>query len=272
MYEFKLLGTPDIAAPTLILSMMSVSTTKPMTISQMVEGGRLFGIEPATTRVAATRLLKEGKLNSVERGVYVPGPSAKALIDRVSHWQDVNKKVSAWAGDWIAVHTGHLGRTDRKRLRSCLRALSLNGYAEVYSGFSLRPNNLSASLNEHRDSLLAIGMDESAIVARIAEVSLPQGLELETLWSRDELKRSYQKALEAMRQSLEKLPAMTTSEAARETLLVGESVIKTINFDPLLPDAIGETELFQNMIDEMARYNQTGMEFWNQYWQEGFPS
>ncbi len=272
MYEFKLLTHADITARTLILSMMSVANTKPLAISQMVDGGALFGIEPTAMRVAATRLLKEGKLESVKRGVYTPGPAARALIDQVSHWQDVNEKVRDWTGDWIAVHTGHLGRSDRKRLRSCTRALSLNGYAEVYPGFSLRPHNLKQSLNEHRESLLAIGLDESAILARVAEMSLPSAIDLEALWSTDDLKRSYNEAIGTMKQSLKKLPQLTVSEAARETLLVGETVIKAINFDPLLPEAIGESQLFQTMLDDMTKYNQTGMVFWDEYWKEASPA
>ena len=47
-------------------------------IGSLIHAGALFEIEPATLRVAATRLLKEGLLESPERGVYVPGPKARA--------------------------------------------------------------------------------------------------------------------------------------------------------------------------------------------------
>ena len=43
------------------------------------------------------------------------------------------------AGDWIAVVTGHLGRSEKSALRARQRALTLKGFAEVRPGLVVRP-------------------------------------------------------------------------------------------------------------------------------------
>ena len=55
---------------------------------------------------------------------------------------------------------------------------------------------------------------------------------------------------------------MTIVEAARETLLLGQSVIRTINTDPLLPAEMVDAALRAEMIAAMQRYDTIGKGFW----------
>ena len=64
--------------------------------------------------------------------------------------------------------------------------------------------------------------------------------------------------------SAARLPTMTADGAARETLLLGQSVIRAINRDPMLPSALIDTGLRAAMIDAMRHYDAVGKAAWDQ--------
>jgi len=266
MYYFQPLDPKDFSPRALVLSLMSSAFTAPQSIGRLINAAALFGIEPATLRVAVTRLLKEGLLESPDRGVYQPGPKSRALTRRVQGWKDVASRIVPWDGAWLLALTGHLGRTDRKQLRSRERALALSGYKETEAGYWVRPANLARTLADHREDLIGIGADEAISLLLVADRAMPGGETWETLWSSDDLGRSYADAMQAMTASLKRIPGLPHDVAARETLLIGQAVIRTINFDPLLPPELGDQAAFLRMVETMVEYNNTGRKCWQAYY------
>lgn len=264
-YHFAPLPPEALSARALILSLIASIGTGRQMIAGLIHAGALFGIEPATMRVAATRLLKEGLLESPERGLYVPGPRAQALTRRVQQWQDVAAKMVPWNGDWLVAMTHPLGRRDRKQLRNRERALALFGYQAAEAGLWVRPANLARALPDHQQDLAGIGADETMPILRVAEMAAPGMQDWAGLWSAADLEHSYQAAIRAMTESLERLPRLSLADAARETLLTGQAVIRAINFDPLLPPELGNQKLFLEMVDAMRAYNERGQQCWRAY-------
>lgn len=264
-YHFAPLPPEALSARALILSLIASIGTGRQMIAGLIHAGALFGIEPATMRVAATRLLKEGLLESPERGLYVPGPRAQALTRRVQQWQDVTAKMVPWNGDWLVAMTHPLGRRDRKQLRNRERALALFGYQAAEAGLWVRPANLARALPDHQQDLAGIGADETMPILRVAEMAAPGMHDWAGLWSAADLEQSYQAAIRAMTESLERLPRLSLADAARETLLTGQAVIRAINFDPLLPPELGNQKLFLEMVDAMRAYNERGQACWRAY-------
>jgi phenylacetic acid degradation operon negative regulatory protein len=262
--RFKPTKAEDVSARTLVLSLMSVPGRRPQTLAYLSRAGVLFGMEPTAIRMAVTRLVKEGLLESVDRGVYATGPKAAAFTAEISDWRNAPARTRAWTGGWTGVLTNHLGRTDRKDLRARMRALRLYGFAQAEAGLWVRPDNLRLSLDKLRAALTGIGLQEDALLLTISATALPDGTDWQGLWSTADLKATYEGAICAMqasRQAAAKLPA---DDAARETLLIGQSVIRTINLDPLLPEDIGDAALFREMVSEMDAYDAFGRTFWDQ--------
>ena len=258
--RFKPTKAEDVSARTLVLSLMSVPGRRPQTLAYLSRAGGLFGMEPTAIRMAVTRLVKEGLLESVDRGVYATGPKAAAFTAEISDWRNAPARTGGWTG----VLTNHLGRTDRKDLRARMRALRLYGFAQAEAGLWVRPDNLHLSLDKLRAALTNIGLQEDALLLTISATALPDGTDWQGLWSTADLKATYEGAICAMqasRQAAAKLPA---DDAARETLLIGQSVIRTINLDPLLPEDIGDAALFREMVSEMDAYDAFGRTFWDQ--------
>lgn len=265
MYYFEPLAPEDVSARALVLSLMSGTDAAPQTIARLIGAAALFGIEAATLRVAVTRLLKEGLLESPDRGIYRPGPRARALTRRVQTWQTVRDRMTAWDGGWLIALTHDLGRTDRKQLRARERALALFGYREAGGAMWVRPANLAGALDDHRAELTGIGADEDITLLKVSGVAAPTAPDWPALWPPDDLARAYATALEAMQQSRARLSGLGKDEAARETLLVGQAVIRLINFDPLLPPELGPQAEFLRVVDAMRAYNDIGQKCWRDY-------
>lgn len=264
-YYFELPDAGDLSARGLVLSLMSSIGAETQTIGSLIEAGELFGIEAATVRVAVTRLLKDGLLESPGRGVYAPGPRARALTRRVQQWRDVTGRVVPWDGSWLAAMTHHLGRRDRRQMRGRERALALSGYREAEAGLWVRPANLARPLAGHRTDLIGIGADEAVILLHLTDIAAETPPAWPALWSAAELEASYRRAVTAMEESLRRLPDLGVAEGARETLLIGQAVIRTINFDPLLPPELGNQALFLKMVETMRAYNEAGRRCWGAY-------
>ncbi|MFN4024188.1 MAG: hypothetical protein ACK4MQ_05110 [Hyphomonas sp.] len=261
-YYFEIPDVGDLSARALVLSLMSSIGTQQQTIASLINAGELFGIEASTVRVAVTRLLKDGLLESPQRGVYVPGPRARALTRRVQQWQGVAGRVAPWDGGWLAAMTHYLGRRDRRQMRGRERALALYGYREADAGLWVRPANLARPLADHRRDLIGIGADEAIILLRLADIAADAPPGWPALWSAADLEASYGRAIAAMEDSLRRLPRLSLAEAARETLLIGQAVIRAINFDPLLPPELGNQALFLKMVESMRVYNEAGVACW----------
>ncbi|MEQ9314816.1 MAG: hypothetical protein RLN72_03130, partial [Henriciella sp.] len=237
-------------------------------IGNLVNAGALFDIEPVTIRVAATRLVKADLLESPDRGMYAPGPKAKALTRRLQQWRDVPGRLSDWSGSWLVCLTHHLGRADRRKVRDRERALMLHGYRETPEGIWVRPANISRPLDTLHQNLVSIGADKDIMLLEANRFA--DGLEEEWahLWSPDELSASYKAAIADMTQSLPRLETLPRADAARESLLIGQAVIRTINFDPLLPTELADQALFLRMVETMRHYNDVGKACWRDYQDE----
>ncbi|MBU1287291.1 MAG: hypothetical protein KJ871_06145 [Alphaproteobacteria bacterium] len=262
--RFKPTEAEDVSARTLVLSLMSVPGRRPQTLAYLSRAGGLFGMEPTAIRMAVTRLVKDGLLESVDRGVYATGPKAAAFTAEISNWRNAPDRTRPWAGGWIGVLTNHLGRTDRKDLRARMRALRLYGFAQAEAGLWVRPDNLRLSLEQLRAALLRIGLQEDALVVTITDTALPDSADWQGLWSTADLRATYEGAIAAMQRSRTAAAWLPADDAARETLLIGQSVIRTINLDPLLPEDIGDAALFRKMVSEMDAYDRFGRTFWDQ--------
>ncbi|PLW68969.1 PaaX [Pseudohalioglobus lutimaris] len=252
-------------AKRLVLSLLSAPDMHEVSIALLVNWGELFGIDPATLRVTVGRLTRQGLLASTRRGVYHIGPRGQLIAEKARSWVAVEQRVAPWRGQWILVHAGHLGRTNRTALRMRERAFRLNGFVEYVAGLWLRPANLAEPLTGTRTSLLALGLEPAAVMSLASELPGVEDQELFALWPRVDIEAAYRLHLEAMQRSTARLPKLELAEAARETIEVGEAVIRQINADPLLPTPMINAAARQTMIEHMLEYDKLGRETWRRY-------
>ena len=252
-------------AKRLILSLLSAPGLEQVEISTLLAWGSLFDIDSTAVRMAVGRLTRQGLLVSPGRGRYSLGPDGELIANTARDWLHAQKRVANWAGEWILVHTAHLGRSQKSALRARERALRLCGFAEFVSGLWCRPANLSEPVSATRARLMTLGLSPEAIVARTAEIPGVGEKELFSLWPRETIEAAYKAHIEAMERSSRHIHELNLAEAAKESFLVGEAVIRQINADPLLPSPMIDARARREMIEMMMDYDALGRDIWRKF-------
>lgn len=255
---------PIPTAKRLVLSLLSAPDLDQITVRQCTAWCELFAIEPAAMRVALGRLVKGGLLTTVRRGVYVIGPEGRALSETARSWVTAEERIGPWDGRWLLIHTAHLGRRDKTVLRNRERALNLEGFAALECGLWCRPANYLEPPDATRNRLVSLGLEPEAVLLRADHVSTSNPLDTE-LWPRDRLEARYASLTDAMNNSMQTLATRSDEEAARETFLIGESVIRQINSDPLLPDEMIDARARGLMHATMMTYDALGRGAWERF-------
>lgn len=249
----------------LILSLLSAPSLETVEVGHLVQWGQLFGIEASATRVAVGRLVKQGFITAVERGTYTIGPQGSLMAQTAGHWSQLEDRVGTWSGGWIVVHTSHLGRADKTALRARERAFRLNGFAELVTGLWCRPDNLVQTLDLTRHQLILLGLEPEAVVMQVSVFPGVESEQLYALWPRQQLEAGYREYIAAMSASEKRIKGMSIPDAARETFLVGEAVIRRINADPFLPAQMVDARSRHKLITRMVEYNQLGRSVWEEF-------
>jgi len=154
----------------LLLNLMTAADDQTLSARDAVAGCALFGITENSVRVTLVRLAAGGLIEAAGRGAYRLGPNATGLASDVAGWRQAEQRLRDWNGDWVAVHVGNLGRSDRTALRVRDRALALLGLCELERGLYLRPDNLLGGVSAVRERLYKLGL-ESPTAHREAETA-----------------------------------------------------------------------------------------------------
>lgn len=248
----------------LALWLLSTLDPAPMRAGALIDRAAIFDIDAPAMRVALGRLTREGMARQVERGVYAIGPQAAALHTKARSWAKVEQGVRRWRGEWILILTHHLGRTDRPRLQARERALRLGGFAVTAAGAWVRPDNLRRTSASLMDELRGLGLDDGASMLVGCTAQAADDAAFRRLWPAAELEQGYRFWLTEMGESLDRIDGAPLAEATRESFLLGQSVIRAINSDPLLPAELVDTGLRRDMVEAMKRYNAVALRFWAQ--------
>lgn len=254
------------SARELILTLIDSAASKTLSARYFVAAGELFEVDPRSIRVALGRLVKDGSLAQVERGIYSLGSRGGTLHRLVRNWSRVETSLKPWRGGWLTVLTGHLARSDRTKKRSRERALRLFGFAESRTGLWVRPDNLVTDMQSLHASLLELGLDDDALAAVVSELLPREAIDAASLWDRAALEARYTDHLQALSASMAKLASLPAEHAATETLLLGRAVTRDILLDPLLPDELVNTTLRRNMVEAMRQYDRQGRSFWRAFY------
>jgi phenylacetic acid degradation operon negative regulatory protein len=249
----------------LVMSLFNAPETSTLTIGQLIKAGELFEIEAASIRMTVSRLIKDGLIASIKRGVYQTGQNAEKLNSEIKSWRTAHKKTKDWNGDWLMALTSHLGRSNKTRLQSMIRALQLYGFVEIEAGIWIRPDNLQQNLNQLNSSLIDIGLDSQAYLITVSKIALERQQEWHSNWPVAELTSGYEEIIKRLETSLNRLKKMSSQDAARESLVVGESAIRLINLDPLLPKEIIDTAQFHKVVRTMVAYDKVGHAHWQRF-------
>lgn len=246
----------------LILNMMVAVDDPVLNVRDAIRACELFGISSNSTRVALARLSAEGQIESSGRGRYQLTAKAHRLADDLRRWRSALDRLKPWSGQWLAVHCGELGRSDKPVLRRRMRSLELNGFRELVRDLYIRPDNLDGGVDVIRRRLYRLGLEEEAPVFVLSELDDTFGRCAQELWRNDELERRYRDTTEQLQRWLGKAGELEPEDAARESFVIGDNAIRQIVFDPLLPDNMVDARARQAFFDTLLKFDRAGHEIW----------
>ncbi|MFP5440530.1 MAG: PaaX family transcriptional regulator C-terminal domain-containing protein [Gammaproteobacteria bacterium] len=246
----------------LVLNLLLAADGQPLSAREAVAACRLFGIRENSARVTLVRLAAAGLIEAAGRGAYRLGPNAAQLAGDVATWRSAEQRVRDWNGDWIAVHTGGLGRSDRVALRARDRALALLGLRELDRGLYVRPDNLVGGVATVRARLLKLGLDAGAAVFVAAGFDEEREARARALWDGKALTASYRTTRKKLEYWLARADTLPPETAARESFLLGNAAIRQLVFDPLLPAPLVDVDERRAFVDAVQRYDRAGHAIW----------
>jgi phenylacetic acid degradation operon negative regulatory protein len=249
----------------LLLSLFSQPNLKQMSIKQLIAWGELFAHEPATIRVAAGRLVKQGYLLAEQRGNYSIGAADQSIRQLASTWRHSASRVKQWNGAWLCVYTAHLGRTSKQNIRIRERAFRLTGFKALEKNLWCRPDNLTETADKTFTRLVDIGLEENAILMKVEHFNRNLATSPVSLWSPQQLEKTYGLLVTLMEKSAQRLTNFDVKQAIRESFLIGEHVIRHINQDPLLPEEMVDVSARQTLLTTMIEYDRICHPIWHEF-------
>jgi phenylacetic acid degradation operon negative regulatory protein len=257
-------------APTakrLILELLAAAGGGPLSVRVAVAAGALFEISENNVRVALVRLSTQGLIEAAGRGEYSLTDDAHPLASEVASWRDAEERVCRWNGEYIAVHTGALGRTDKRALRQRTRAFSIVGLAEAERGLHLRPDNLKGSVEGVRTRLQALGLAPSLTVFRASSFSPELEERIHGLWDGKRLTESYVRSRRAIERWLSRAARLEPDVAARESFLLGSQTIRQLVYDPLLPPPLVDVDERRAFVQALKQLDREGRQIWQRFYE-----
>jgi phenylacetic acid degradation operon negative regulatory protein len=259
---------PAIASPTakgLIQTLLLAAEGDAFPARQLVAAGALFGISENNIRVALVRLQNETLAETVGRGSYTLGEGARKLGQAVSAWREIEQRMAAWNGQYIAAHVAALPRSDRSALARRDRALRMLGFREVSKGLLVRPDNLVGGVQACRTQLETLGLDDEAMVFGMQSPCHRLTERTQELWGLSQLSTAYRQDSERLRQWMLGAEAMAPDQSAREAYLLDRIAVRQVVWDPLLPaewvDAPARAAFFATVRD----FDAAGRALWQRF-------
>jgi phenylacetic acid degradation operon negative regulatory protein len=255
-------GEPSAAD--LVLDLLITHPEPHMTVQSLARAGEIMGLSTPSVRVALTRLLGQDRIVKTGRGCYALQLQGNAVHYEVQHWFEKESRLIPWSGGWLAVHDSAVPRADKTAWRHHLRALELNGFRAPAAGLSVRPDNLDGGIDAMRAALLRLGLAPGSLVFCASRFDDDAIARMKGLWDVPALSAACLDGLRLIKDSGARLARMKPEAAAREALLVGRAVIRSIVRDPLLPEAIQPTAPRRALIEATRAYQKRARAIWQQ--------
>lgn len=249
-------------AKSLILDLLLATEGEPLSAREAIASCALFGIRESNVRVVLLRLVAEGLIESTDRGVYRLHGAAHELADEVATWRTAESRTRDWSGDWLAVHSGPLGRSDRQRLKQRQRALDMLGFRELDPGLLVRPDNLEGGVEAVCARLVRLGLETDAAVFVVRQFDAGRMMRMAGLWDGATLNDRYRSLRRELEDWLQRAPALAPEVAARESFQLGRHAIRQVVFDPLLPAPMVDVAARHAFVETVRAYDRAGQAIW----------
>ena len=225
-----------------------------------MRGAELLGIQANAARVALSRLKRDGLISRSARGEYRVAPEAPALHPALARWRELDRHLSPWQGDWLALPRSHRSRTGSPSERRWLRAQRMFGLCRWRNDVYLRPSNLRGGL-----SALCEGLSRARVEAlEDAFVMVHPKLRIDDFYDRPGLDAGYRTTTQKLTRAITRLETLPLEKAAAESFALGAETLRQLAFDPWLPDTGCDSEARRACIEAAKEHDQLARRVWSE--------
>lgn len=254
----------QITPKSLVLSILQASNNCAMQINILVSIGKIFGFTGNTIRVTTTRLIREGTIESDERGLYHLSNKGSEVSRIIEWWRDSEARMKRWNGEWLCFLTAN-----KKVKRKQEDEFGLFGFKEGLPNLWVRPDNLTIENKEVSFHLSQIGKMKEAemFVAHQFESKRVERWQID-LWPIESIIKRLKDFVPKIEKSADRIQKMPLENALVESFLIGSEAIRLLITDPLLPEEIMDTSPRIILTEAMKTYDKLGREIWSKRFEE----
>lgn len=252
----------------LLLDLMLATDEDTLSAQHAIAAAKLFNISENSVRVTLARLVSDGLIDTSSRGSYSLSSSAHELADDVATWRTAEHRVRPWTGEYLAVHCGMLGRSDRASLRRRQRALGMLGFAEWERGLYLRPDNIEPDVEAVRARLRKLGLEPEAPVFLTHAFDDASSRQIASLWNGRALASKYRKLSRQLEGWIAVHDQLAPAKAARQSFEIGSDAIRQVIYDPLLPEPLVDVGERAAFFESVRRLDHAGRRCWQRFFEE----
>jgi len=221
---------PRLTARSVIASTLLGVDPPELPTRSLVASAELLGVSPGTARVAMSRMVAAGELQTTSEGYRLAG---HLLARQARQAQSRTGTPAGWSGAWRTVLVPGEARSaaDRADLRRAMTALR---YGELRDGVWLRPDNLPAGA---LDSAEAVAADQAIALVGPLDPAVDPSVLARSLWDLDgwaETAAALLEELDPLQQRLDDDDATALADG----FVASAAVLRHLQADPLLPTAL----------------------------------
>jgi phenylacetic acid degradation operon negative regulatory protein len=257
-----------VTAKRLILDVLLANQGRPITAKQAIAACGIFNISVNNTRVTLVRLSAEGLVESLSRASYQLTEDSHTLIDNVVTWRTLSDRVRSWDGSFVLVRTSKLSKRISKQQTLRNRALMMMGFQPLDKQLYIRPNNLEPSVEAVRARLYKLGLDKESSVFCANQFDEETIARITNLWKPKELEESYKHFEQKIETWLKRHKDLDIEVAARESFLLGNTAVKHVIYDPLLPREWLDPASRNRFFKSTQKLDDVGRGIWKKLWIE----
>jgi phenylacetic acid degradation operon negative regulatory protein len=249
-----------LTASELILSVLQIAERNAVSVALLIEVASRFEVSSNNVRVALTRLVKRGLVNSPRPTFYALADAADPVRAYLETWRLGEGRLREWDGTWLAIHlpAKPISRTAR---RQSINALTKLGLREARSLLWVRPDCLSEAMHPLA-TLYGLGLEADAEPLGVSARAECTQLWSTTLWDRRVLDNRYAEALQTLTDSQEHCRSQDTHTTLVRCFHTGRDVIRLLGLDPLLPPELVDADARAALTAAMLSYDANARALW----------
>lgn len=220
----------------LLFGIMVSLAWKEYSVKGLLQLTKPFGLSESSLRTALSRMLKKGlvKKRKVGKSAFYSFANEGMKIGENIAETFSNPDWHDWKGEWweLVFSVPADESPERYPIRKTLKE---NRFGMLYPGVWIRPHQPDKNIIHRFQRPIASGYCKMSVSRFIPELTAQDAA---SIWDLKHINKQFFETLNTIKDSISYIKNATSEQAFIEKFKVGDGFVKTLNLDPLLPEAL----------------------------------